>query len=180
MQRFLLVLVAIVVTGCAAQVPVPRTVFSASEVAVARNAFAIIQPVSLRENVEYCGTIGRTRAGNLVATSAARGNANSCLADDPRELDVVTASYHTHGGFDPQYFNELPSLADVEGDLAEGIDGYVATPGGRIWFVDTSARRISQICGLGCLPQASNFVAGSDGPIQQSYSFAELAVKLGR
>lgn len=166
--------------ACAAPTPQQFAVVDTSEVAVARRAFEAIQPVSLRENVEYCGAIGRDRTGRLVASQAARGRIDSCMSHDPSELVVITASYHTHGGYSPEYFNELPSMDDVNGDLAEGIDGYVATPGGRIWFVDTSARRIRQICGLGCLPQAANFVVGSDGPIQQIYSFAELAVKLGR
>lgn len=170
--------VLMTLAACDPQVFEPKPGRDTSEVAVARAIFAAIQPVSLRDNVEYCGAIGRDRTGRLVASKATRGRIDSCLSADPANILIVTASYHTHGGYAPQYFNEIPSMDDVRGDLAEGIDGYVATPGGRIWFVDSSARRITQICGLGCLPQAANFVVGSDGPIRQTYTFAELAQKL--
>jgi hypothetical protein len=70
---------------------------------------------------------------------------------------------------------ELPSLSDVNADIKDGVDGYVATPGGRLWLIDTRAGEIRMICGLGCLPSDPNFVAGLDGPIRQRYSFDRLA-----
>jgi len=178
MRLFVGLSFAAILTGCAPQVVTPRVTNTTNEIEVARQVFAAIQPVSLRENVEYCGAIGFDRSGRLIASSATRGKVNTCLSRGSSQIVTVTASYHTHGGFAPEYFNEIPSLEDVRGDLAEGIDGYVATPGGRIWFVDSSARRIMQICGLGCLPQAANFIAGSDGPIEQTYTFTELAQKI--
>jgi len=174
-----LVLPITFMTACAPQV-VSRPASHQAQVDIALQVFATIQPVSLRENVEYCGTIGVDRRGQIVASGAARGKIDLCESETPSNIVKVTASYHTHGGFSLDYFNELPSMEDVRADLSEGIDGFVATPGGRIWFVDTSARRITQICGLGCLPQAANFVVGANGPIQQTYSFSELAQKLNR
>lgn len=172
-----IVLAGLVLSACTPQ-PAARVSQNSDEVAVARQVFANIQPSSLRGNVEYCGVIGFDNLGRLVASPATRGRIDSCLPDTPAFIFDATASYHTHGGYSPDYFNELPSVEDVRADLADGVDGYVATPGGRIWFVDISARRISQICGLGCLPQAANFVVGSNGPIAQSYSFTELAQKI--
>ena len=148
------------------------------EVALVRSVFATLQLRSIAENVEYCGYIGYDADGTLVATPAVRGEEASCLPADPVELDVVVASYHTHGGFSPDYTNEVPSIDDYEGDEAEGIDGYVATPGGRLWYIDTMDEEISQICGLGCLPSDPTFQRGSDGVISQSYTYDELVTKL--
>ena len=148
------------------------------EVALVRSLFTSLQPISIRDGAEYCGLIGFDRNGALVATQAARGDAASCAIEDTGELEVVTASYHTHGTFSPNYFNELPSMDDVEGDEADGIDGYIATPGGRLWYVDSSKRQMSQLCGIGCLPSDPRFVAGNDGVIAQSYTYEGLAQKL--
>lgn len=149
-----------------------------AEVALVKRIFATLQSVSIAENREYCGYIGRDHAGNLVASPAIAGTGDSCLPDDPTTLSLITASYHTHGAFSPDYFNELPSGEDMEGDEAEGIDGYVATPGGRLWYVDTTDMVTSQLCGIGCLPRDVNFIDGADGIIAQSYSYRDLARKL--
>ncbi len=149
-----------------------------AEVALVKRIFAVVQPVSIRENREYCGYIGFDRAGILAATIAAPGSIGSCLPDDPLMLAVITASYHTHGAVSPDYFNELPSGEDMEGDESEGIDGYVATPGGRLWYVDTTDMVTSQLCGIGCLPRDARFIDGADGLIAQSYSYRDLVRKL--
>ena len=162
------------------QQSVSRVIPSAGQVDLAKQVLATVQPISLQENVEYCGEIGLNARGQIVASGAARGRVNTCKSNESSNIVTVTASYHTHGGFSQNYFNELPSMSDVNADLSEGIDGYVATPGGRIWFVDTTARRVTQICGLGCLPQAANFVEQANGPIQQTYSFDALAQRLDR
>lgn len=143
-----------------------------------RSLFAQLQPVSIGQGVEYCGLVGFNGAGQLVATAPERGRPASCFIEDQGEIEIVTASYHTHGPYAPDYFNELPSMTDVLGDEADGIDGYVATPGGRLWYIDSSDRELSQICGLGCLPSDPNFVVGDSGPIAQSYNFATLAARL--
>jgi hypothetical protein len=56
----------------------------------------------------------------------------------------------------------------MEGDADEGIDGYVATPGGRLWYIDTVDMVASQLCGIGCLPRDPKFVAGQNGEIALS------------
>ena len=151
---------------------------SDAEVALARAVLSQLQPISIAENVEYCGYIGFDENGNLTASQATRGDIGSCLADDPVNLAVIVASYHTHGGYSSDYFNEVPSVDDVEGDEAEGIDGYVATPGGRLWYIDTEDMVMSQICGMACLPADPLFQPGSDGLIAESYSYDELVEKL--
>ena len=148
------------------------------EQAFAQELLAGVQMRSITENAEYCGYIGFDKAGELVASPPTRGDAESCLADDPANIDVITASYHTHGAYSPNYYNEVPSTDDIEGDEEEGIDGYVATPGGRLWYVDTGDMVISQICGLGCLPADVNFVPGDMGKIAPSYRYEDLVALL--
>lgn len=46
---------------------------------------------------------------------------------------------------------EVPSLEDMIGDIEEGIDGYIETPGGRLWFNDARARRVTLLCGSECV-----------------------------
>jgi hypothetical protein len=87
---------------------------------------------------------------------------------------LVVASYHTHGAFEYDTPAEFPSVGDVEADEAEGVDGYISTPGGRVWSVDGAELEVSQICGVGCMAQDPNFEAGLDGRIEVSYSLEEL------
>lgn len=146
------------------------------ELALVKNLFAMLNPQSIRDGVEYCGYVGHDAAGKLVASPPRRGRVDSCLPEDPVDIEIVTASYHTHGGFSRDYFNEVPSGDDMEGDADEGIDGWLATPGGRLWYIDTVDMVASQICGLGCLPSDPGFVAGDMGAIAQSYTYGDLVI----
>lgn len=49
---------------------------------------------------------------------------------------MIVASLHTHGAFEYVMPAECPSVVDVEAGESEGINGYVSTSGGRLWFVD--------------------------------------------
>lgn len=155
-----------------------QAVSTEEEAALARSVLAAIQPRSIAENVEYCGVIGLNHGGVLVASRPTRGEEGYCESYTPSNIVVETASYHTHGGFSADYVNEVPSVDDIEGDQADGIDGYVATPGGRLWYHDSEAEIIVQLCGLGCLPSDPLFIRGSDGAIFESYSYSELIEKL--
>jgi hypothetical protein len=62
----------------------------------------------------------------------------------------------------------------MEGDEEEGIDGWVATPGGRLWHIDTEDMVTYQVCGIGCLPSDPRFVRGDMGQIDQSYRYRDL------
>ena len=158
----------------------PATAQSTAEVELVKKTLAKLQRPSIRENVEYCGYIGLDRQGNLVASRATRGDAASCLSVDPKNIRVITASYHTHAAYSPDYSGEIPSGQDVEGDEEMGIDGYVSTPGGRLWYVDTTDMVISQLCGFGCLPRDGRFEQGADGKFQQSYTYKELVYRLNQ
>lgn len=150
----------------------------AEEVALARNVLMRLQSLSFSKGREYCGYLGLTRDGALVASVAVPGDLASCDAAFPHDIAVV-ASYHTHGAFDAGYYNELPSTIDVDGDSDFYMNGYIATPGGRFWFVDGRNRRVHQICGAGCLPVAPGFRKGADGTIAEQYSYDGLRRALG-
>lgn len=151
---------------------------SADEEALMRTVFDELNPVSIAENVEHCGYLGFDADGELAVSPPTRGEEGSCLSDDPDNLELIIASYHTHGAFSPDYSSELPSGTDMEGDEEEGIDGWVATPGGRLWYIDTTDMITRQICGIGCIAADPDFVAGDSGIIEQSYSYDELIIKL--
>ncbi|MEL7300539.1 MAG: DUF4329 domain-containing protein [Pseudomonadota bacterium] len=147
---------------------------SAEEVALAKATLGALQAPSFAQDREFCGYLAYDEAGALVATPATRGDRDSCLYDGPEDGLVMVLSYHTHGRFDTAYAAEVPSVSDIEADEDEGIDGFVATPGGRLWYVDTTDMVVRQLCGLGCLPQDPRFVPGDAGPVAASYTYAEL------
>ena len=166
-------LIALIVGLAAA----PTVAQEAGELFVVRDVLAGLQKPSFQGKREYCGYVGYDETGTMVATAPIAGDKASCSAAFPRNI-AVTASYHTHGDFDPDYFNEVPSVVDIEGDAEFYMNGYVATPGGRLWYVDTRAKIVEQVCGLACLPQAPRFRAGNDGVIADRYTFDELREKL--
>jgi len=151
---------------------------SAGEITAARAVLAQLQGRSFAENREYCGYIGRLPGGGYGATDVTRGRVHSCLSRGSEARFVeVTASFHTHGGFDRSADSEVPSVNDVMGDMAERVDGYVATPGGRLWFIDWRSGTVRQLCGLGCMGQDPRFVAGASGYIAPSYSLRALQAR---
>ena len=170
MFRTLLISAMIVPTFLIAQ--------SADEEALMRAVFAELNPISIADNVEYCGYLGFTTEGELAVSPPTRGDESSCLSDEPDNLELVIASYHTHAGFSTDYNSELPSGTDMEGDEEEGIDGWVATPGGRLWYIDTTDMVTWQVCGIGCIPSDPAFITGDSGIIEQSYSYDDLVIKL--
>lgn len=152
--------------------PAPR---SASETAFVRALFNRIQPVSIAENREYCGYIALDPQGNLTATPPKAGTTGHCRANDPAPGLVLIASYHTHGGFSRDYNSETPSYDDLSADIQEGVDGYVATPGGRFWYNDARAREAQLICGPGCVVADPSYDPANHAPIAPRYDLNGLA-----
>jgi hypothetical protein len=152
---------------------------AADEQAFARTLLATLQVRSIVENREYCGYIGRDERGRVVASKPRRGKSDSCEIGAPPPFMRVTASYHTHAGFDADHINEIPSLHDLQGDIAARTDGYIATPGGRLWFSDHAAKEVRQICGPGCLPQDPVFRQGKAEKVRRSYTLGELERMMG-
>lgn len=84
----------------------------------------------------------------------------------------MVSSWHTHAAYDVYTYSEVPSVTDIEAD--EGVDGYVGTPGGRLWYVNTQGMVASQLCGLKCLVADSRFRKGAEGNVAQSYTYRQL------
>lgn len=143
----------------------------------AKRILAGVQHRSFAANREFCGTIAVTRRGRLIASRPRRGQRDGCTPRDPWGFAEVIASYHTHAGFDPQADSEVPSAEDLRSDMAEGIDGWVATPGGRLWFNDGRRGETRLVCGPGCLPSDPAFADAASGPIRNRYTLRQLVVR---
>ncbi len=151
--------------------PRPR---SAAEVAFIKAKLNAIQPRSIVEDREYCGYLGTLPNGDFAISGPKRGAPAGCTPDNPPADLRIIASYHTHAAYAPRFDSEVPSATDLEGDISEGINGYVSTPGGRVWYSDSAARSTTQICGIGCVAADPRFRPDQDRPVQQSYSLAAL------
>jgi len=119
-----------------------------------RFALDLLQSLNERSvdlNYEYCGFIYYDTSGLLRATKPEKGGTHSCLPVFPEDSSAIFASYHTHAAYDPNSLNEYPSVQDMEGDFSNAINGYMATPGGRLWFTDAQKRLSRQLCGYRCL-----------------------------
>ena len=174
-------LLLLAVAGCFAPDPAdismaPRAVpQTQDEIAFMSRVFNDIQPRSIAEGREYCGLIGRDSDGALVATEPVRGRLSSCLPPDPALANFqVLASYHTHGAWHPAYLTEVPSFDDIRTDIEDNTDGYIATPGGRFWYVDARNQVARQICGRGCLIADPAYQPDPTFPISTTYTLDDL------
>lgn len=139
--------------------------------------FDSIQMRSFAEKVEYCGWLGFDALGTMVATPAKRGAADHCDLDDPPAGFEILASYHTHGAYDRDADTEVPSIGDLEGDFEEGVDGYIATPGGRLWLNLVEEQISIQLCGPGCVVADSSFRECPAFPPAEEYTIADLQAR---
>lgn len=173
---FLFALSACVVEDVASIEMAPRAVAqNQTEIAFVSRLFNDIQVPSIAEDREYCGLIGIDDAGNYVATDPRRGRTATCLPPDPAFANfTVLASYHTHGSFNTEYFNEIPSFDDMRTDIEDGTDGYIATPGGRMWYIDARAQIARQICGLDCLIPDPDHREDPNFTVRQTYTLDDL------
>jgi hypothetical protein len=140
----------------------------------ARGFLDSIQPRSVALRREFCGFFHVTEAGEIAATPPRVDDFAGCEMPVPRAGSGVFASYHTHSAFAPGYDNEVPSLQDLRNDVRLGIDGYVSTPGGRVWRVDHATRSAVQLCGIGCVFMDPGFVPLNEPGIRARYSMADL------
>jgi len=168
-------LAAVLACGLPAVLPAQ----SREEIEFMTGFFTRLQSHSFAKESEYCGFLGRGANGRLRVTQPLQGNRDSCRLEWPRDMEVI-ASYHTHGTFDFTYQNELPSDVDMLSDQQLGVDGWIATPGGRIWHIDSKRMVAAQVCGTGCLPIAPNFYKAQAGDIAATYTYDELVERLQR
>lgn len=155
-------LLGLLTSFCSAIIPLIAFAQAPAEAQFARQFLDALQPRSIAEKREYCGYFGYDPSGKFVATRATRGTLDGCLAaEPPHDLDLV-ASYHTHANYEPEHDSEVPSADDVLGDQEEGVDGYVSTPGGRVWFIDGERAIAHQVCAIGCVTADPRFRAETD------------------
>lgn len=145
-----------------------------AETAAAKDWLTKVQRLSFATDREYCGYMGYTANGALAFTEIVRGGHNGCTPAMPEGGLTLVASLHTHGSYDREVPAEFPTTLDIDSDTREGVNGYISTPGGRLWYIDSSAQIATQLCGLQCLPQDPEFHAGDDGVIHRSYTRAQL------
>ena len=150
--------------------------------AVAGAVLADIQPTSIHEQREYCGSIARRTSGDLYATVPIPGRTASCPAkpfyiyQTYQTGDRLVANYHTHSNFSFIGYNEVPSVQDMVVTAHFNVPSYVATPGGRLWFIQADGSSAYQVCGVGCLPQDPNFFAwGGQIKVPQRLTRVQLA-----
>lgn len=154
--------------------PVTAMAQPRGETDLARELLHDMQARSIRESREFCGMIGIDAQGRYVVGPISRGTAARCAFRRPRTAKRIVASFHTHGGYLPDYDNEVPSIIDLESERATGLRGYVATPGGRFWLVDGETSRVTLICGPKCLPWDPRYTQGEFETIARSYSRQQL------
>jgi hypothetical protein len=153
----------------------PRAQPPAGADAFARDFLNGLQARSFADRSEYCGYFLRSDAGGIIPTTPSRGRFAECeYAAVPAGAQVF-ASYHTHGAYGADYDNEVPSVTDLLSDFDFGVNGYVSTPGGRVWKVDLASQSTVQICGLGCVLVDPDFVPNDEAGVQRSYTLAQLS-----
>ncbi|MCF6273861.1 MAG: DUF4329 domain-containing protein [Rhodobacteraceae bacterium] len=165
----------------AACTPLPQPPFpqpqSAAEITFIKTQLNAIQRRSIVENREYCGYLGLTPAGAFAISPPERGSLDSCTPDNPPASLTLLASYHTHAAYAPDYDSEAPSIDDLRGDIAEGVNGYIATPGGRLWYNDAKARQAVLLCDIGCLTADPAFRPDPEYPVAARYTLAMLRAR---
>ncbi len=147
---------------------------SSAEIAFVKNLLSDLQAQSIAKNREYCGYIGLNENGGFIASTARKGRKSSCLAKEVDEDFRLLASYHTHGAYSENFESELPSSDDLIADINEGIDGYVATPGGRIWFNDARLGTTALICSAQCITADPDYDAQDIPDIKRRYTLEQL------
>lgn len=156
------------------EAPPPDAAFTARAIGFLEG----LQVPSFEGDQEYCGYFGYDARGDFVASGPDTGGVDYCETRLPRDFDVV-ASYHTHGAHGLEHIAEIPSPDDVETDMAEGVFGFVSTPGGRIWLIDWRTGTAEQVCGLSCVTPDPAFDPRETGPVRRVYTRALLAQRFG-
>ncbi|MCF6305458.1 MAG: DUF4329 domain-containing protein [Rhodobacteraceae bacterium] len=139
--------------------------------------FDKLQRLSISENREYCGYIGLNTAGRFVATPAKRGKPASCIMPALPQNIRILATYHTHAAYDGRYDNEVPSYSDLAGDIDLGRDGYVSTPGGRVWLNIALEKRAVMVCDRNCVYSDPGFIPDPELPVVPQFSIAALQAR---
>lgn len=152
----------------------PTAAQNVEETELVHTWLAQVNAQSIAENREICGYVLRSPDGELAIGLTGWGGAATCTMGQVPEGHTVLSSWHTHSAYTPGYDGEVPSTIDVETDMVQGRNGWVATPGGRLWFINGDTGMIYQVCGAGCLPADPAFVPQQYGPVEASYTLGAL------
>jgi len=96
-----------------------------------------INPTSVAQNLEYGGWVYRNADSTFSAAEPKKGTVDKVNLGSPLNVPsgtTTTASYHTHGAFDPIYDSEHFSIMDVAMNNTWGVDGYLGTPAGYLKY----------------------------------------------
>ena len=177
MRAALVLAACLALAACApdrVEAPEPDADFTARAVGFLEG----LQARSVAGDREYCGYLGYDGAGNFAFSGPQQGGEAWCEPVRPGDLDVI-ASYHTHGAYGHEHDAEVPSPEDVDTDVAEGVFGYVSTPGGRVWLIDWRDATATQVCGLGCIIADPFRDPAEDGRVARVYTRDDLAARFG-
>ncbi|WP_162932950.1 DUF4329 domain-containing protein [Roseovarius sp. EL26] len=148
--------------------PTRSTPQTAEEITFAKSVLNNLQPQSIAQNREFCGFIGLGEDGNYISTTPIRGRKGSCQPEMDEGFEPL-ASFHTHGAHSAEYDSELPSSDDLLADMDEGVDGYIGTPGGRVWFNDSSQEHSTLLCGPRCISSDPGYDPSDAPPPAKEY-----------
>lgn len=148
-----------------------------AEVAFVKSALANVQEMSIAQNREYCGFVGLNIRGDYIISEPHKGRAGHCDIQEPPLGLRVLASYHTHGAYSEKFDSEIPSSDDLLGDIESGIDGYILTPGGRLWYNDRIREQAVLLCATGCISADRDFVPDLEFPVVEHYTVEQLQAR---
>lgn len=147
--------------------------------AYAKQQLNTLQARSFANDQEFCAIIYEETGGTLGTSKIREGSEASCdiaYFDGPGMKPL--ASIHTHGSHDRNYDSEVPSLIDLNSDIESRTDGYIATPGGRLWRNDWQNKRSVLLCGEGCLDQDPAYKPCPADVLPDRFSFGELKQRM--
>ena len=159
--------------------PPPERQTSVDElIAYARNELEQLQDQSIARNQELCGVIFEDAQGALHTSKVYAGGRAACALDWGVPLgNHVVASFHTHGAHDSAFDSEVPSIIDMATDIDARIDGFISTPGGRLWHVRWQDEAAVQVCGEGCLQQDPAYRKGSGLAVPMQLTLEDISAR---
>ena len=147
---------------------------SEAEINYVKSILKDAQTLSFESNREYCGYITLNETGDFSHTDFIKGKKNHCTANAPNDEVITLASFHTHGAFSEEHDSEIPSSDDLKADIYEGLDGYISTPGGRLWYSSAMDKGVTLICNRNCLLSDPDYENIDDEFLETRYSLEAL------
>lgn len=96
-----------------------------------------------------CGLVLREPDGRHCSTTVNPGGNPSSPFRPLGSGVTVISSWRTHAARTRGHDGDVPSGQNVEGDMAMGLNGRAAPPGGRLWLVEGTTGGLREVCGRG-------------------------------